>query len=85
MNKSDLPENIAKWKDNIISKTKAFTQDSVIFTHFMVINALLSELNSEAKLLYFYPDYTSIVKITIEDGEFKNFSIDKDKKTFINL
>ena len=51
----------------------------------MVINALLSELNSENKLLYFYPDYTSIVKITIEDGEFKNFSIDKDKKTFINL
>ena len=85
MNKNDLPENIAKWKDNIISKTKAFSQDSVIFTHFMVINALLSELNSETKLLYFYPDYTSIVKITIEDGEFINFSIDKDKKTFINL
>tara|TARA_B100000963_G_scaffold204970_1_gene178432 strand:+ start:524 stop:1087 length:564 start_codon:yes stop_codon:yes gene_type:complete len=85
MNKNDLPENITKWKDNIISKTKAFSQDSVVFTHFIVINALLSELNSETKLLYFYPDYTSIVKITIEDGEFRNFSIDKDKKTFINL
>ena len=85
MNKNDLPENITKWKDNIISKTKAFSQDSLVFTHFIVINALLSELNSETKLLYFYPDYTSIVKITIEDGEFRNFSIDKDKKTFINL
>ena len=85
MNKNDLPENIAKWKDNIISKTITFSEDSVVFTHFMVINALLSELNSETMLLYFYPDYTSIVKITIEDGEFKNFSTDKDKKTFINL
>ena len=85
MNKNDLPENITKWKENIISKTITFSEDSVIFTHFMVINALLSELNSETKLLYFYPDYTSIVKITIEDGEFINFSIDKDKKTFINL
>jgi broad specificity phosphatase PhoE len=85
MNKNDLPEKIVKWKDNIISKTKALSQDSVVFTHFMVINALLSELNSKTKLLYFYPDYTSIVKITIEDGEFINFSIDKDKKTFINL
>ena len=85
MNKNDLPENITKWKDNIISKTITFSEDSVVFTHFMVMNALLSELNSETKLLYFYPDYTSIVKITIEDGEFINFSIDKDKKTFINL
>ena len=85
MNKNNLPENVAKWKDNIISKTKAFSQDSVVFTHFMVINALLSELNSETKLLYFYPDYTSILKISIEDGKFKNFSIEKDKKTFINL
>ncbi len=85
MNKNDLPENITMWKDNIISKTRAFSQDSIVFTHFMVINALLSELNSETKLLYFYPDYTSLIKITIEDGEFRNFSIDKDKKTFINL
>ena len=85
MNKSELPENIAKWKDNIISKTKEFSQDSLVFTHFMVINALLSELNSETKLLYFYPDYTSIIKISIEDGKFKNFSIEKDKKTFINI
>ena len=85
MNKNDLPENVAKWKDNIISKTKAFSKNSVVFTHFMVINALLSELNSENKLLYFYPDYTSIVKITIEDGEFRNFLTEKNKKTFINL
>ena len=80
-----MPENITKWKENIISKTITFSEDSVIFTYFMVINALLSELNSETKLLYFYPDYTSIVKITIEDGELINFSIDKDKITFINL
>tara|TARA_B100001989_G_scaffold192067_1_gene140940 strand:- start:321 stop:884 length:564 start_codon:yes stop_codon:yes gene_type:complete len=85
MNKKELPENVAKWKDNIISKTRAFSRDSIVFSHFMVMNALLSELNSETKLLYFYPDYTSIVKIAIEDGEFRNFSIEKNKKTFINL
>ena len=37
------------------------------------------------KLETFTKSYVSFVKITIEDGEFKNFSIDKDKKTFINL
>ena len=64
MNKNDLPEKIVKWKDNIISRTKALSQDSVVFTHFMVINALLSELNSKTKLLYFYPDYTSCLLYT---------------------
>ena len=85
MNKNDLPENIAKWKDNIISKTKAFSQDSVIFTHFMVINALISEITSSDTLLYFHPGYTSIVKIKIAKNKIQSFLIQESEKTHINI
>ena len=85
MDKKDLPKKILNWKNNIFLNTKMLSQNTVIFTHFMVMNALLSELTSNANLLYFNPDYTSVLKITIENKEFKNFSTERGKKTSINL
>ena len=83
--KEDLPDNIKKWKDEILNKVKSFNHNTVIFTHFMVMNLLVSEFKSQDTLLCFYPDNASILKIEIKNKEFKNFSIEKDKKTFINL
>ena len=83
--KDDLPDNIKKWKDDILIKTKSFSQNTIIFTHFMVMNLLVSEFKSKDTLLCFYPDNTSILKIEIKNKEFKNFSTEEGKKTFINL
>ena len=40
-------------------------QDSVIFTHFMLINALVSRATSNEKLVCFEPDYGSITQLRI--------------------
>tara|TARA_B100000989_G_scaffold60287_1_gene41342 strand:+ start:170 stop:733 length:564 start_codon:yes stop_codon:yes gene_type:complete len=83
--KDDLPDNIKKWRDDILTKTKSFSQNTIIFTHFMVMNLLVSEFKSKDTLMCFYPENTSILKIEIMNKEFKNFSTEKSKKTFINL
>ena len=64
---NDLPNFVKSWRKNIFDKTKSFNGNVVIFSHFMVINALVSELAKIDKLLYFYPDYTSVVKIVMKD------------------
>ena len=51
----------------------------------MVINALISELAKIDRLLYFYPDYTSVVKIIMKDLKFDYFTLEGNKKTSINL
>ena len=83
--KDSLPDFIKTWSDDICSKTKSFKRNTIIFTHFMVINALLSKLSNEDTLMYFYPDYTSVIKIGIKNNEFEYFLTEDSKKTSINL
>ena len=83
--KDNLPDFIQSWSDDIYFKTKSFKKNTIIFTHFMVINALLSKLSNEDTLMYFYPDYTSVIKIGIKNNEFEYFLIEDSKKTSINL
>tara|TARA_B100001029_G_C14916611_1_gene369585 strand:+ start:57 stop:620 length:564 start_codon:yes stop_codon:yes gene_type:complete len=82
---NDLPNFVKSWKRNIFDKTQSFNINVVIFSHFMVINALVSALAKTDKLLYFYPDYTSVVKIVMKDTKFDYFKIEGNKKTSINL
>jgi|TARA_B100001093_G_scaffold243672_1_gene233432 broad specificity phosphatase PhoE len=85
MDKDELPKNIKSWRENIFIKLKDIKNDSIIFTHFMVLNSLISELTSSKSIFCFYPDYTSIVEINMESGVIKSFSKENDKKTYINL
>ena len=83
--RDELPNMIKSWSDNIYLKTKSFNENTIIFSHFMVINSLLSKLANKDTLLYFYPKYTSVIKIVIKNNVFKYFSTEDSKKTFINL
>ena len=80
-----MPNFVKSWRKNIFDKTKSFNGNVVIFSHFMVINALVSELAKIDRLLYFYPDYTSVVKIVMKDLKFDYFTLEGNKKTSINL
>ena len=83
--KNNLPTFVKEWKNDICEKTRSFNNNVVIFSHFMVINALLSELAKIDKLLYFFPDYTSVVKVILNDKRFEYFLTEDGKKTSINL
>jgi hypothetical protein len=37
------------------------------------------------EIMYFYPDYTSITKITLQNNKAVNISLGDEKKTIINL
>ena len=81
--KNNLPTFVKEWKNDICEKTRSFNNNVVIFSHFMVINALLSELAKIDKLLYFFPDYTSVVKVILNDKRFEYFLTEGGKKTSI--
>lgn len=85
MDINSLPTMVSNWRDEMLSKALTLNKDSIIFTHFMVINSIIGKLVGNPTLLYFYPDYTSITKIIIEDGIAKEFYVGEGKKTPINL
>jgi probable phosphoglycerate mutase len=81
----DLPDFVVNWRNNIIKHSLCVSQNTIIFTHFMVINALVSSLLQKSALMYFYPNYASVTKITFENKEVKSISLGDEKKTIINL
>jgi len=81
----DLPDFVVNWRNNIIKHSLGVSQNTIIFTHFMVINALVGSLLKKSALMYFYPNYASVTKITFENKEVRSISLGDEKKTIINL
>ena len=82
---ANFPENVALWRTNIIKHSLNIAQNTIIFTHFMVVNALISALLKKSRIMYFHPDYVSITKITFENYEVKSITLGDEKKTVVNL
>lgn len=85
MKLSDLPDEVNEWRLMLIEKIFETKKNTIVFSHFMVINALVAELTKSDTLLCFYPDYTSITKIIVEDNKVKDLYIGNERKTLINL
>ena len=85
MNIIDLPQEVSDWRSNIISKSLSFSNNTIIFSHFMVINAIVSGLMKRSEIMCFYPDYTSITQITLHNNRAISISLGDEKKTLINL
>ena len=83
--KDSLPKYIKIWSEEIFNKLITIENDSVIFTHFMVMNSIVSSLIKSETLLSFYPDYTSVLEIISDNKKIKSYSIEGNKKTYINL
>ena len=86
---SDLPDEVNEWRLMLIEKIFETKKNTIVFSHFMVINALVAELTKSDTLLCFYPDYTSITKIIVEGNKVKDLYIGNERgnerKTLINL
>ena len=81
----DLPDSVVNWRNNIINNSLNISHNTIVFTHFMVINALVGSLLKNNSLMYFFPNYVSVTKITFENKEVKSISLGDEKKTIINL
>ena len=81
----NLPDFVVNWRKNIINHSLNVSQNTIVFTHFMVINTLISSLLKKKTLMYFYPNYVSVTRLTLKDKEVKSISLGDEKKTIINL
>ena len=57
------------WRKKIINKIISFKNETVIFTHFVVINYVIGKIMNSNKVINFYPDNCSITEIGIEDNK----------------
>ena len=70
MNIVDLGQPQKEWRNKIIECFKLIKSDTLIFSHFMVINCVVGWINSYKKIVNFYPNNCSVTKIYKKDHKF---------------
>ena len=64
MKLSDLEAPQKKWKNSIIAELENLDKPTIIFSHFMVINIIVSYLKESNLIVSFYPDNCSITNLS---------------------
>lgn len=57
------------WRSNLIKFAQNMTGDAVLITHFVVINCLVGACEGDDRVLIFRPNYCSVTRIRVTDGE----------------
>ncbi len=60
---------LLNWRAGIIEYLRQQTENAVLFTHFMVINAVVGHIEGADKVLLFRPDNASITRISLDNGQ----------------
>ena len=63
---SALPESVQLWRREVVSAIGSFTSPTVIFTHFLVINAVAAYISGEDGVVQCLPANASVHELSIE-------------------
>ena len=80
---NELEEPQLKWRNSIIQSLKKIKSDTIIFSHFMVINCVVGWINNSEKFVSFHPDNCSVTKIRKVKDNFKILSLGKNFLTTV--
>ena len=72
------------WRENILEFFLSLNRDTFIFTHYLVINSIVSHLRKSDKVVFFNPDNTSLTHLSLSDKKLKIISLGDEASTLIN-
>ena len=85
MKLSDLETPQKKWKDAIVGEIENLNYPTIIFSHFMVINIIVSYLKKNDLVVSFYPDNCSITNLSKDSkGQIELISLGSELQTELN-
>ena len=79
----EVDDALVEWRDAAWWSITALEVDTVIVSHFMVINAILSRLNSDDRLVSFEPDYVSVTQLAGQEKGIELVALRKELETFV--
>jgi broad specificity phosphatase PhoE len=66
---SSQPGIIQQWHEAIMQRLMLIDEPTVIFTHFMVINAVVSQVTQDPRCCVFQPACGSVTRLQLEGGK----------------
>ncbi len=80
----DSGVSYTQWKENIMSNIYSLNKDTIIFTHFVVINTVIGEILKSDKIVNFQPSNCSITEISKIKNKLKLVKLGKSLESRIN-
>jgi len=62
-NWSDTPDLIQNWRDTLIKTISTLPENTVVFSHFIAINAIVGQLEGSDTVTVFRPDHCSVTQV----------------------
>ncbi len=75
---------VLSWRDGIIKRLEAVQTPSIIFCHFMVINAVVAAVRDHSATVQFWPDNGSIHEFVVHKQGLQLVSLGQEMPTRIN-
>lgn len=78
------PETLCSWRERLLDALHGISSPSVIFTHFLVINAVVGHIHRSEQTLSFWPDNGSVTEILLIDGKLELSVLGRQMETVVN-
>jgi probable phosphoglycerate mutase len=80
----EQPPNLHQWRESAFTQLLALGKPSVVFTHFLVINAVIGRILGRAETLCFWPDNASVTHLRRKDDALELIALGRQMDTVIN-
>jgi probable phosphoglycerate mutase len=78
------PDTLLQWREQAVQRVLAQREPAVIFTHFLVINAIVGSAQQRPETLCFWPDNASVTHLRHSQGELELVSLGRELSTVVN-
>ena len=81
---TDLPEELLRWRQEMIDCVVGFETDAVVFCHFIAINVVVGAATGAEELIVFRPDNGSVTDVGTEREAIRLLSLGHEDDTRVN-
>ncbi|MGI8792850.1 MAG: histidine phosphatase family protein [Acidimicrobiales bacterium] len=62
------PAQTIRWRDALVGAVAALAEDTMVFTHFVAINAVIATVTDDNRVTVFRPGYCSVTTLDVTAG-----------------
>jgi probable phosphoglycerate mutase len=78
------PAGLLEWRAAALQRLVDLRQPTVVFTHFLVINAIVGQVQGRSETLCFWPDNASITRLRHTGTSLELLALGEEMETVVN-
>lgn len=75
---------LTKWRETAMQQLMSLSQPAVVFTHFLVINAVVGKLLDRPQTLCFWPANGSVTRLRLNGRSLELIALGQEMESFVN-